>query len=53
MFYVYSRHLDTGREAFVNVYATAKDAVHKIAQCYRSDVQSCQQDEFYYFMVQR
>ena len=33
MWYVYYRHLSSGREDFVGVYDTAKEAVHKIAQC--------------------
>ena len=50
MFYVYCRHLSSGREDFVGVYDTAKEAVHKIAQCYYIDAHSCQKDEYYYFM---
>ena len=50
MWYVYCRHLSSGREDFVGVYDTAKEAVHKIAQCYYIDAHSCQKDEYYYFM---
>lgn len=53
MFYVYARHLKTGRENYVANYDTEQDAVHKIVQCYRIDTQTCQQDEYYYFMKQR
>ena len=52
MWYVYYRHLSSGREDFV-VYDTAKEAVHKIAQCYYIDAHSCQKDEYYYFMKKR
>lgn len=53
MFYVYSRHLKTGKENYINVYDTEQEAVNKIAQCYRIDAKTCQQDEYYYFMKQR
>ena len=52
MWYVYYRHLSSGREDFVGVYDTEKEAVHKIAQCYYADAHSCQKDEYYYFMIQ-
>lgn len=50
MYYVYQRHLSSGREQYVCAFDTAKEAVHKIAACYRIDAQTCQQDEYYYFM---
>ena len=50
MWYVYFRHLSSGREDFVGVYDTVEEAVHKIAQCYYIDSHSCQKDEYYYFM---
>ena len=50
MYYVYSKHLASGREDFIGCYGTAKEAVHKIAQCYYIDKHSCQTDEYYYFM---
>lgn len=50
MYYVYQKHLSSGREQFIGVYDSAKEAVHKIAVCYRIDAQTCQQDEYYYFM---
>jgi|GluameStandDraft_1065615.scaffolds.fasta_scaffold02965_21 hypothetical protein len=51
MYYVYCRHLGTGRESFVNLYDTEKDAVSKIASCYAIDSQTCQQGEYYYFLM--
>lgn len=50
MWYVYLKHIISGREDFVGVYDTAKEAVHRIAQCYQIDKGSCQEDEYYYFM---
>lgn len=50
MWYVYSKHLDTGREDYVGCYDTAKEAVHKIASCYAIDKTHCMEDEYYYFM---
>ena len=50
MYYVYQKHLSSGHEEYIGVYDSAKEAVHKIASCYRIDAQTCQQDEYYYFM---
>ena len=51
MWYVYMRHIDSGREEFVGVYDTAKEAVKKIALCYRvDDRNSAMTNEYYYFM---
>lgn len=50
MWYVYCRHLGSGREDFVGIYDTPKDAVRKISQCYRIDENTCQKGEYYYFM---
>lgn len=50
MYYIYQRHLATGREQYVGSYDTAKEAVRRIAALYHLDAQSCQQDEYYYFM---
>lgn len=52
MFYVYSRHIKTGKEDYVDSFYTEKEAVHKIATCYRIDASSCQEDEYYYFLKQ-
>ena len=38
MWYVYCRHIGTGREDFIGIYDTAKEAVHKIAQCYYIEI---------------
>lgn len=53
MFYVYARHTKTGRENYVGAYDTEKEAVHKIASCYRIDAKTCQEDEYYYFLKKR
>lgn len=53
MFFVYARHLSSGREQYVGQYDTAKEAVHRIAQNYKIDSEGCQKDEYYYFMKQR
>lgn len=50
MFYVYARHINTGRESYVGAYDTEKEAVHKIANCYRIDAKNYQEDEYYYFL---
>ena len=53
MFYVYSKHLKTGREEFVFCYETEKEAIEKIARNYNIDKDLCQLGEYYYFMQQR
>lgn len=51
MWYVYMRHLDSGREEYVGCYETQKEAVHKIASCYLIDGRNkAMTDEYYYFM---
>jgi len=50
MYYIYCRHIKTGREQFVNTYETAKEAIEKIASNYNIDKQTCQFGEYYYFM---
>lgn len=50
MFYVYYRHLSSGSEEFCGCYATAKEAVHRIAFLYANDKAFHQEDEYYYFM---
>ena len=52
MWYVYYRHLRTGREDFVDCYETQKEAVNKIASCYIIDRNTAQKNEYYYFMKQ-
>ena len=52
MFYAYSRHLTTGREAYVGTYEAAQETVRKIAQCYQIDARTYAQGEYYYFMKQ-
>lgn len=53
MFYVYSKYLKSGREDFINSYATSEEAIHKIAQCYKIDSNICQLGDYYYFMIKR
>ena len=48
MFYVYARHIQTGKEQYIGSFDTEKEAVHKIAACYRIDARTCQEDEYYY-----
>jgi hypothetical protein len=52
MFYVYARHIQTGKEQYIGSFDTEKEAVHKIAACYRIDARTCQEDEYYYFLKQ-
>lgn len=52
MWYVYMKHVVTGREEFVGTYDTPREAVCKIAECYRIDWNCCQRGEYYYFMKQ-
>ena len=53
MFYVYSRHIDSGREDFVGIYDTMKKAVARIRFCYNSDAQCAMKDEYYYFVKKK
>lgn len=51
MWYVYCRHIKSGREECVNrIYDTAEDAIRHIALCYRTDKDLNQLGEYYYFM---
>jgi len=52
MFYVYCKHIKTGKEEFVNCYQTAQEAIEKIASNYNIDKRTCQFGEYYYFMKQ-
>lgn len=38
MYYVYSRHIDSGREDYCGCYNTMKEAVAKIRRCYNIDM---------------
>lgn len=53
MFYVYSRYIKTGKEDYIGIYATEKEAIEKIASCYKIDYKICQQGEYYYFIKKR
>lgn len=51
MWYVYCRHIKSGREDCVNrIYDTAEEAIKHIALCYRTDKDLHQLGEYYYFM---
>lgn len=50
MFYVYSRHIPTGGERYINQFETEREAVLHIAKCYRIDTQIGQDGEYYYFI---
>ena len=52
MFYVYCKHIKTGKEEFVSCYQTAQEAIEKIASSYNIDKRACQFGEYYYFMKQ-
>ena len=54
MFYVYSKHLQTGKEYMVNcIYETEEEAIRKILSCYKIDERIGQLGEYYYFMKRR
>jgi hypothetical protein len=51
MWYVYCRHIKSGREDCVNrIFDTAEEAIKHIALCYRTDKDLHQLGEYYYFM---
>lgn len=54
MWYVYSRHLKSGKEECVNrTFDSSESAVKHIALCYSIDKDLRQLGEYYYFMKQR
>lgn len=53
MFYVYCKHLKSGKESYVNSFETAQQAVEKIVSNYQIDKSINQLGEYYYFMKQR
>ena len=53
MFYVYCKHIKTGKEEFINTYETAQQAIEKIASNYQIDKGINALGEYYYFMKQR
>ena len=53
MYYVYSKHIKTGREDFVNTYENAEDAIRKIAKNYEIDKNLGYLGEYYYFMTRK
>lgn len=50
MWYVYYRHIGTGKEEFVAVYDRAEEAIKKIAILYETDKVCRSLGEYYYFM---
>lgn len=51
VWYVYLRHISSGREDFIGCYETQKEAVRKIASCYLIDERNpAMRGEYYYFM---
>ena len=53
MWYVYSRHIKSGKEQFVRMsFETASSAIKHIAKCYEIDKDLHQLGEYYYFMKQ-
>lgn len=50
MFYVYCRHMASGREDFSGMYETAKEAIFKITSLYNMDKNINRLGEYYYFM---
>lgn len=50
MYYVYSKHIKSGKELFCGVYDNAEDAIKKIARNYSVDKTLKQLGEYYYFM---
>lgn len=54
MFYVYARHIKTGKTQMVNsTYTTVKDAIKKIYTNYKIDKDLGQLGEYEYFYKQR
>ena len=53
MYYVYSKHLKTGKDDFINAYDNPEDAIRKIASNYKIDANLSQLGEYYYFMIKR
>lgn len=52
-FYVYSRHIATGKEEYINAYRTAKEAIEKIAANYKIDKDLRRLGEYFYFYKER
>ena len=53
MYYVYSRSIISGREEFINIYDTEKEAIHKIASCYLIDSKSIGSKDCYYYFYKK
>lgn len=49
-YYVYLRHLNSGREDSCGIYETAKEAIERIRHLYNLDRTLNQLGEYYYFM---
>jgi hypothetical protein len=54
MWYVYSKHIKSGREECVNrVYDSPEAAIKHISLCYNIDKDLGQLGEYFYFMKER
>lgn len=53
MFYVYGKHLKSGRENFLKSFDEITDAIRHIAHCYQIDTKNNALGEYYYFMAER
>ena len=53
MYYVYSWHIDSGREDCCGCFDRMKDAVAKCRLCYNIDANCCAKNEYYYYIVKR
>lgn len=50
MYYVYSREIESGREDFIKVFDTMKEAVEWVRFCYNTDYNSAMRNMYYYFI---
>lgn len=51
--YVYSKHVKSGREEFINIYDTWEEAIAKMRYFYNVDKEHCSENEYYYFAKER
>jgi len=49
MYYIYSRHLETGKESFITTADNQKEMIERITALYVSDSKSVFKGEYYYF----
>lgn len=53
MYYVYSKHIPTGKVNYLNQFETETAAVCHVAKCYRVDSYIRQTGEYYYFIKEQ